>query len=195
MDEYPYRAKEAVSKLLTEYNFHTMLDVGCGDEKIANVFRENDVVVDTVDIKGRPTYKGMFPGVKIKKMYDCFWASHVLEHQLNVGMFLHMMKLVTRKNGVFCLTVPPLKHEIVGGHYTLWNGGLLLYNLVMAGVDCRDARVKQYGYNISVIARNNSYTLTQPLNYDRGDIEILAKYFPKGYDFQGFDGNIQELNW
>jgi len=32
------------------------------------------------------------------------------------------------------------------------------------------------------------------LNYDTGDINALNEFFPLGV-FEGFDGNIQEINW
>jgi hypothetical protein len=81
------------------------------------------------------------------------WCSHVLEHQPNAGLFLAKLIRDCRDGGILAITVPPAKTEIVGGHVSLWNAGLLLYRLALTGIDCRDARVKTYGYNVSVIVR------------------------------------------
>jgi hypothetical protein len=85
--------------------------------------------------------------------FDCVWASHVLEHQLNVGLFLRKIFEVANEGAAVCVTVPPSQPKILGGHVSFWNAGLLLYNLVHAGFDCRDASVLRYGYDISVIIR------------------------------------------
>ena len=61
-------------------------------------------------------------------------------------------KMIDLKDKVLlAITVPPLKHSIVGGHINLYNAGILLYNLILAEFNCRDARIKQYGYNITII--------------------------------------------
>jgi hypothetical protein len=95
--------------------------------------------------------------------------------------------------GIIAITVPPAKHQIVGGHVTIWNAGLLLYNLIIAGNDCRLAAVKSEGYDISVIAPKVPIRLPN-LRRDVGDIETLQGYFPLAAK-QGFDGRISELNW
>ena len=66
---------------------------------------------------------------------------------------------ILKEGGVLAITVPPLKNEIVGGHLSLWNSGILLYQLVVAGFDCREAIVKKYGYNISVIVKKNKINI------------------------------------
>src|SRR5690606_36120022 len=82
--------------------------------------------------------------------------------------------------GVLALTVPPLKSRIVGGHVSLWNAGLLLYNLVLAGFDCSRARILQYGYNISVILTKTPAELPRDLSFDRGDLRRLRPFLPGG---------------
>jgi hypothetical protein len=111
----------------------------------------------------------------------------------NPGEFLTKCFDDLRDDGVLAVTVPPAKHEIVGGHLTLWNEGLLIYNLILAGFDCSEARVGVYGYNLSVIVRKRK-TDAPRLSMDHGDIERLARYFPLPVA-QGFDGRIGNLNW
>jgi len=105
-----------------------------------------------------------------------------------------------KESGLLVITVPPFKHNIVGGHLTAWNAGLLLYNLVLAGFDCSRAKVLSYGYNISVMVECPTDFVTiaindLPLKYDCGDIEIIAPYMPEGCRKQSFNGEIKELNW
>lgn len=169
--------------------FNTVLDVGAGNGPHANLFKELGKNVKTVDFKNAD-FNGDYLNLNVGQ-YDLIWCCHVLEHQLNVNQFLK--KIYTDLNGWLVITVPPAKHNIVGGHLTLWNAGLLFYNLILAGFDCSEAKVKTYGYNISVIVKKKQAVLPE-LNYDFGDIELLNKFFP--FDAkQGFDGNIQELNW
>jgi SAM-dependent methyltransferase len=189
---------EAAVKLAKDYSFKTVLDIGAGQPtgvNAANFFKELAKEVTRQDIN--PDYKpdllGDFNNIATDKLYDCIWCSHVLEHQLNVNHFLAKIFHTLKDGGVLAITVPPLKEEIVGGHVTLWNAGLLLYNLILAGFDCRDAAVKTYGYNISVIVQKKAAILPDLL-FDAGDIRTLNEFFPLGV-YEGFDGNIQELNW
>jgi SAM-dependent methyltransferase len=184
-------AKEAFQKLLAEYQFRTVLDIGCGEGQHARAFKAAGKKVTTIALHDADVV-GDFVHADLGR-FDCLWASHVLEHQLNVCEFLHSCWDHLEDNGILCITVPPAKPEIVGGHVTVWNTGLLLYNLILAGFDCSEARCKRYGYNISVIVRKKLADLPE-LSMDAGDIEKLAKFFPMPVK-SGFDGNINEVNW
>lgn len=183
-------ADQAFHKLLT-MKFHTMLDVGSGTGEHAELFRKVGKQVTTIALSDADIV-GDFNKIKLGK-FDCLWVSHVLEHQRNVGSFLERCFDCLYEDGILAITVPPLKHEIVGGHLTLWNAGLLLYNLILAGFDCRNAAVKEYGYNISVIVRKQRAVLPT-LKMDYGDIESLKDFFPFPAQ-HGFDGRVQEVNW
>jgi len=187
---------EAARKLVKDYSFNTLLDIGSGPKSAAySLFTDNGKTVTRQDINPdyQPDLLGDFNNLAIVDQYDCVWCSHVLEHQLNVNHFLTKIFYTLKEGGVLAITVPPRKDEIVGGHVTLWNAGLLLYNLILAGFDCKNAAVKSYGYNISVIVEKKTAILPN-LNYDTGDINALNEFFPLGV-FEGFDGNIQEINW
>ena len=124
---------------------------------------------------------------------DGIWACHVLEHSRTPGPFLEACFMALKPGGLFAVIVPPAKRYVVGGHVTLWTLGLLLYNLILAGFDCREAAVGAYGYNLSVMVRAEEADLPE-LNHDAGDIELVSRYFPKGVDArQGFDGTLPEL--
>jgi len=197
-------AGQAIQKVLDDYQFHTVLDLGAGEGLHSRIFESHGKNVTAVDLGGsvyaqraNPDFNvisGNFMEIVFDKPFDCIWCSHVLEHQLNVNTFLRRISDNLVEGGILAITVPPLKHEIVGGHVSLWNAGLLIYNLVMAGFDCRNASLLRYSYNISCIVEKKSIKLPPNLTFDAGDIEKLASYFPPGLS-EGFNGDIYELNW
>jgi hypothetical protein len=178
-----------------------VLDVGSGpDEYHAKVMRIDGHTVDTCDFHDTATYKGNFNDIEIPKQYDGVWSAHCLEHQLNVNFYLRKVSDVCKDGGLICVTVPPLKHLIVGGHTTLWNAGLVLYNMVLAGLDCSEAKVKKYKYNISVIVEKKTFEMP-PLKFIGTDLGVLRPYFPTDLPWVGsegrpkFDGQVEDLNW
>lgn len=185
--------------LLSQDNL--VLDIGCGPEEThANYMRKNGLEVQGLDVLPGSYFHGNYRDITFDyKKFDGILASHVLEHQLNVNSFLRKINNDLKEGGWLCITVPPLKPTIVGGHVTLWNAGLILYNLVLAGFDCYDAKILTYGYNISVIIKKKSFNIDEePLVYDGLDLITLNKYFPKGlnYDRNGcFNGDINRHNW
>lgn len=179
-------------KLVSDFQFNSVLDVGAGNGKFSNMFKERGKEVYTTDIL-ESDYQGDFNTIDFDRKFDCIWCAHTLEHQLNVHHFLSKIFHLIDTNGVLAISVPPLKHNIVGGHVTLWNGGLLLYNLILAGFDCSKASVIQYDYDVSVIVKKKKAELPK-LNYDFGDIEKLQKFFPM-HVYQGFNGQITNINW
>jgi SAM-dependent methyltransferase len=204
-------ARLAIQQLVAHEDFHTVLDVGCGAGEHAAYFLAHGKEVTAIDLGRSPDFSqrderihvmvGDFNQMEFRSPFDCVWASHVLEHQPNVQHFLTRIHRALREGGVLATTVPPLKHEVVGGHLSLWNAGLLLYNLVIAGFDCREARVLKYDYDISVILRKRTIQLPANLAYDAGDIRQLRDFFPASLQYRSyalddpFDGDIQALNW
>jgi SAM-dependent methyltransferase len=183
-------------------DFRTVLDIGSGTGEQAEALRRHDKIVTELDygeshyFKARPEGGGVLRGdfltLPLDQTWDCVLASHVLEHQLNVNAFLRKAHAVLREGGLLAISVPPMKPEIVGGHVTLWNAGLLLYNLVLAGFDCSSPWVRAYGYNISVVLRKRSI-VPQGLVFDSGDIDRIAAFLPAGLS-EGFNGDIRSLN-
>lgn len=203
---------DCFDKMLKDYDFQTVLDIGAGECIHSEMFAQKGKSVTSLDY-------GKSPYVLCKNnkqnfiiadfleydfsgnQYDAVWCSHVLEHQLNVNLFLKKVNSVLKENGVLAITVPPLKNEIVGGHVCLWNAGLILYNLILAGFDCKDAIVKTYGYNISVIVKKKSIDIQSMLVYDNGDISTIKKYLPGCIEYHenfkdiSFNGDIKNICW
>jgi len=223
------RAVNSIIRLISNYNFDTVLDIGCGPQKHARVFRNCGKNVTTIDMveKHKPTILGNIIDQQNEipdNHFDCIWASHVLEHQPNSAEFLGVLKRKLKHNGILAITVPPLKHQIVGGHVSLWNMGLLFYNLVAVGFDCNKAIGTTYSYDISIIVRKKDIDWNEDrireldlkvstvnektgvLTADGGDFYKLKNYFPNpmvnmemGWHPHGgdeaFDGNISNIGW
>lgn len=195
------RGSQALERLLTCGDVDTVLDIGSGHGDHARIMRSAGKRVVTISLEEPADFVGDYCGMEFPVGFDAIWASHVIEHQPNVNVFLKKCFADLRPGGVFAITVPPAKDAVVGGHLTTWNAGILLYNLIVAGFDCRDARVSSnYSsgpefspYNISVIVRKRSAKLPE-LRCDSGDIERLAQFFPLPV-CQGFDGRLAPINW
>ena len=186
---------QALKYVLSQCTFDTVLDIGCGMGAHTKCFQEAGKTVTTVDsnIVYKPDILGDFNTADIKEQYDLVWCCHVLEHQQNVGSFLKKIFSVLKDGGVLAITVPPMKPQIVGGHLTVWNAGLLAYNLILAGFDCSEAAVSTYGYNVSLVVKKKKAEF-KDLIMDYGDIEKLSHLFPFPIK-QGVDIKLQPNTW
>jgi len=186
------RAREALRLFLTLPINGRVLDIGCSDSQHSTHMRYQGMDVTTLDHNHDADINAVWP-VKLDTKFGAVWCSHTLEHNRNTGAFLDAIAEVLEPGGWLAITVPPAKHEIVGGHLSIWNAGLLLYNLILAGFDCSRAKVYSYDYNVSVIVRYEKAILPN-LFYDNGDIELLERFFPFPVS-QGFNGVINQVNW
>lgn len=187
------RADQAIFKLIKDYDFETVLDVGFGKGEHAEFFRKFGKDVTTVDFNSSADFVGDYLSIALPTVYDCVWASHVLEHQLEPQKFIKKCLEDLKEGGILVITVPPRKDEIVGGHVTLWNSGLLVYHLLLAGCDCSDVSIKQYDYNISVMLEYKPVPVPNDLQFAKGDLEKFM-YAPPWF-YQGCNGHIDKWNW
>lgn len=182
-------ANEAFQRVQQEPDWQTVLDVGSGPGEHAAAFRALGKLVTCTDL----ATDGDYLAQEFGRQFDLVWCSHVLEHAPNAGLFLDKLVGDCALGGLLAITVPPLKHEIVGGHVSLWNAGLLLYRLALTGLDCRTAHVKTAGYNVSVIVRKRLVKLPK-LAWDSGDVNLLKTHLPH-WCVENFNGEVKEWNW
>lgn len=173
-----------------------ILDIGAGDDGngFGGMCRGAGHSYEVFDWKNGDDWEHPTTRASLLDAFDGVYMCHSLEHMMDTHAALRKVGRVLKPGGVFAVTVPPLKHKIVGGHVSLWNAGLLLYRLILAGFDCKAAAVKTYGYNISVVVRYRTAHLPDNLKHDSGDIAKLSNFFPNAV-CDGFDGQIDELQW
>lgn len=189
MSSTPYRALARFCSLVNG-NVLSVGDVSSSDHSVVISGVSN---LTTISLESGADIVSDYNEYKFKKKFDGIWCAHCLEHQRSVGVFLDKIFSDLKDGGILCITVPPRKDKIVGGHLSLWNGGLLLYNLILAGFDCSGAEVLKDGYNISVIVRKKAAKIPD-LKMDCGDIEALSHFFPFPAE-HGFDGNIEKIGF
>lgn len=200
---------EKILKMFLKEDFDTILDIGACEMLHSKIMIDNGKTVDTCDygnsvyyvkkddsIQTRKNYIGDFNDINFEDKYDAIWCSHILEHQLNPNLFLKKIHSLLKEGGVLGIVVPPRKPFIVGGHVSIWNAGLVLYHLVLAGFNCRKyCKILQYDYNIGIIIKKESIEkYPDNLSYDKGDIELLSDFFPFEVK-HNFNGDIMEFNW
>ena len=117
-----------------------------------------------------------FQWFEASTQYQLVWASHILEHQTNVGSFLH--KLIHHCAVGGYITVPDPHRRLCGGHLTSWSPGLLAYNLVLCGIDMSDAVFIRGSDECSVIFSPLKIDLPSDLTFDYGDLGKLSDFLP-----------------
>lgn len=186
----------ALDYVLKDKSFATVLDVGSGSGIHSDYFTNNGKSATRFDFGRSRAFTdqsdviiGDFLDHQFQDKYDLVWASHVLEHSVHTHEFLEKLSNVAKPDsGILAITVPPAKAEFVGGHVSLWTPALLLYRMVLAGIDCSQAKVMVYGYNISVICENKRNNIDlSGLAWDYSDIERISGFLPNNIS-AGSDG-------
>lgn len=169
----------------------TVLDVGSGGGQHAAAFARNGAAVTCVDYgtsiyatdpkreNGLDVIEVDFNRWKTDQTFDLVWASHVLEHQRNPGVFIDNLVARCTPDGHIAITVPFPHRHLWGGHLSLWTPGTLAYNVVLAGIDCSAASLF-YGYRETSMVFQPIRVELPELTYDSGDIERLQPFLPRG---------------
>jgi SAM-dependent methyltransferase len=178
--EVPLKAKQAIWQLLQNYDFETVLDLGAGEGMHSEIFLEKGKKVTAIvayaenampkDLKDRLKFiVADYLEYKFDEEFDCIWASHILEHQRNVGLFLDKVYSDLKAGGIFAVTVPPAEKLAGGGHGNYFTAGYLICHLIASGFDLTDMKIGEYGYNLSVICNKQTNERTSRI--------ICAKLF------------------
>ena len=93
-------------------------------------------------------------------------------------------------NGQLVVICPFYANSVGSGNTnSLWNAGYLIYNLILAGFDCKQARISTFKNEIQIYLKKNDRNVPKTISLDS-----LVDFFP--FDvYQHFNGNIQEVNW
>ena len=127
----------------------TVLDIGSWKGRHAEGFISSGSYVTGIDLTSEPitheSYEHIQNAFELHdfedKKFDLVWCSHTLEHVPNVQMFITKMMNLLEDGGWLYIAVPTDRQQRFHiGHLTLWTPALLVYNLICAGVDCKDAR-------------------------------------------------------
>jgi len=206
-------SKYALQRVLSDYFFETVLDLGSGAGQHSALFAAYGKRVTAVDF-GKSKYfvrgvNSQHTGRQFKQIvvdfnsdfawrslgtFDVVWASQVLEHQLDPHSFLVRLVQLCKEGGVIMVSVPTYKSAIVGGHVSVWNAGLLMYHMIHAGLDCSDARISQEKFQINLLLKKLTINQSVPWAYDSGDINLVSKYLPHNFK-EKFNGEISYMNW
>jgi 2-polyprenyl-3-methyl-5-hydroxy-6-metoxy-1,4-benzoquinol methylase len=167
----------------------SVLDVGSGGGHHARAFADSGAGVVCVDygtsvyasnsaVRGLTVFHGDFAAyVPPTERFDVVWASHVLEHQRNVGTFIERLVACCKEDGHVCITLPDPHRNLWGGHLTLWSPGLLAYNIVLCGLDISAAKFIR-GTNEFSILFSPKRAILPPLTFDSGDLKLLKGFLP-----------------
>ncbi|MEJ0044216.1 MAG: methyltransferase domain-containing protein [Rhizomicrobium sp.] len=168
----------------------SVLDVGSGGGYHARAFLERGSTVLCVDygtsiyatktnVRGLDVIEVDFNKFETSQKFDLVWASHILEHQRNIGSFIERLIACCSPDGHVCITLPDPHRALHGGHLSLWSPGLLAYNVALCGVDISDAVFVRGSNEFSMFFRPKAVPLPGNLTYDNGDLDLLAKSLPQ----------------
>ena len=130
----------------------TVLDVGGGQHgSHAIAFLGQGAKVTGIDVRSQrrplehPNYEQILsPYEKVDlgdRRFDMVWCSHVLEHVPNAQHFLIFLRHWLKDDGWLAIAVPTSRQNRLHiGHLSLWTPAHLVYNMICAGWDCKDAQ-------------------------------------------------------
>lgn len=112
-----------------------------------------------------------------------------MHRQRNLGIYLDRAYDLLSSGGVCIVLCPAYTNNVGSGNTnSLWNAGYIIYNLIMAGFDCKYSKISTFENEIQLSAskthrRAKSFSISECVDYFPFDV------------YQHFNGNVKELNW
>ena len=197
-----------LAKLITDYEFESILDIGSRNGTAAKAFAFLNKKVTTIEFSSdfESNYSGDYLDIEFPQLFDAIWCSHVLEHQRNLGLFLEKIYQDLKEGGVLALTVPSSLSLLIIGHPNIFTPLHLIYNLILAGFDCREAKIKCYDWQFTILVKKHPNGIN-PISFasthfsdispdGTGFVPKLLDYFPIEIQQNGHVwGEIDDVNW
>ncbi|MBL1209985.1 class I SAM-dependent methyltransferase [Geminocystis sp. GBBB08] len=195
-----------LAKLITDYEFNDVLDIGSRNGTSARLFSFLGKNVTTIEMSAdfEADYVGDYLDVSFPQKFDAIWCSHVLEHQRNIGTFLDKIYQDLKEDGILAVTVPSSLCPLMIGHPNIFTPLHLVYHLILAGFDCRNVRIKYYDWQFTILLQKKSNGIKSislasthyPDSTSIALVEDLLNYFPLKIPKNGHIwGEIESLNW
>ena len=124
-----------------------VLDLGVGSGTASRAFVSQGATVVGVDVEDAPFEhdryqhrQGPVEYMEASTQYDLIWTANLLQCLPNVQAFLVQLAQSLEDDGYLYIAVPSKSQDRLSiGSLTVWTPALLIYNLVCAGWDCRNA--------------------------------------------------------
>lgn len=203
---------KALEKILNHDEYRTVLDVGCGEGIQGRILADYGKTVTGLTITQpckcleNVIYENFLEFAPTEQ-YDVVFASHIMEHMADERDFVLRLKRCVKKDGCMAITVPAREKNIMFSHIHSYNAGRILRFLLMAGIDCSEAQILEYGYNLSIIIPRvreivEKEDIQSSIKREVFKADNIFHYLPEGVklisSYDGsvyFDGDITKMNW
>lgn len=152
---------ECALRLISDYKINSLIDVGAGgtDHKfLFAMYLLGGVYTNDIKGKGQYNYPGDFMHIDFDRKFHVVYASNILEHMKNPGMFIEKIFNICEDDGYVAIVVPrPHLNRLLSGHINSYTPATLLYNIVTSGYDCSDARICNGVYEKSIIVKKTAH--------------------------------------
>jgi len=165
----------------------SVLDIGVGTAHHATAFICAGAEVTGIDLQKSRLENESYTHIQDMfethdfedQKFDLIWASHILEHMGNVQLALAQMSKHLKDDGWLYIAVPTdLQHRFHIGRLTLWTPAHLVYNLICAGWDCKEAKWYSEFATIGLCLKKRPTISLAWRSTGPGEQDELNKYTP-----------------
>ena len=117
---------------------------------------------------------------------DILWSCHTLEHVTNVGIMLTKFREWLKPEGWLALSVPSGTQDYFHvGHLSLWTPAHLMYNLIVNGWDCREAKWYTEYCSVAVLLQKTEDVDLSKRTAMPSERDWLNQYMPREISHEG----------